>query len=85
MDETKLQLNPNFEHFDNLNLYSSPMKFFKLFLTQDIIEHITFQSNLYATQLSYQNNSTAINKIDKSEIESVIGIILMMGIHKLPN
>ena len=35
--------------------------------------------------MSYQNNSTAINNIDMPEIESVIGIILMMGIHKLPN
>ena len=46
---------------------------------------ITFQSNLYVTQLSQQNSTRAIKSFTKSEIKSTIGIILLMGIYKLPN
>ena len=83
--EEKLKLNENYEHFGNLTTFSSPMKYFKLFVNNELIDHITFQSNLYATQLSQQNSTRAIKSFTKSEIKSTIGIILLMGIYKLPN
>lgn len=83
--EQKLKLNNDNENVPLLRRYSSPMQFFSLFMNKDIIEHITFQSNLYATQVSQSKGSKSIKNISKSEIETVIGIILLMGIHKLPN
>ena len=78
-------MNENYEHFGNLTTFSSPMKYFKLFVNNELIDHITFQSNLYATQLSQQNCRRAFKSFTKSEIKSTIGIILLMGIYKLPN
>ena len=83
--EEKLKLNENYEHFGNLITFSSPVKYFKLFVNNELIDHMTFQSNLYATQLSQQNSTRAIKSFTKSEIKSTIGIILLMGIYKLPN
>ena len=48
--EEKLKLNENYEHFGNLTTFSSPMKYFKLFVNNELIDHIIFQSNLHATQ-----------------------------------
>ena len=53
-------------------------------MNNKLIDH-TFQSNLYATQLSQQNSTRAIMSVTKSEIKSTIGIMLLMGIYKLPN
>ena len=78
--EEKLKLNENYKHFDNLTTFSSPMKYFKLFVKNELIDYITSQSNLYATQLSQQNSTRAIKSFTKSEIKSTIGIILLMGI-----
>ena len=36
--------------FEQLRTLDSPIRFVDLFLTDDIIEHITFQTNLYSTQ-----------------------------------
>ena len=83
--EEKLKLNENYEHFGNVTKFSSPMKYFKLFVNNELIDHITFQSNLYATQLSQQKSRRAFKSFTKSEIKSTIGIILLMGIYKLPN
>ena len=54
-------------------------------MNNKLIDHTTFQSNLYATQLSQQNSTRAIISVTKSEIKSTIGIMLLMGIYKLPN
>ena len=83
--EEKLKLNENYEHFGNLTTSSSTMKYFKLFVNNELIDHITFQSNLYATQLSQQKSRRAFKSFTKSEIKSTIGIILLMGNYKLPN
>ena len=40
--EEKLKLNENYEHFGNLTTFSSPMKYFKLFVNNELIDHITF-------------------------------------------
>ena len=40
--EEKLKLNENYEHFGNLTTSSSTMKYFKLFVNNELIDHITF-------------------------------------------
>ena len=47
--EEKLKLNENYKHFGNLTTVSSPMKYFKLFVNNELIDRITFQSKLHAT------------------------------------
>ena len=57
----------------------SPLEYFKLFFDDKLISHIAHQSNLYATQKAGKSHSTNSN-----EIEQYLGILLMMGIIKLP-
>ena len=54
-------------------------------MNNELVDHITFHSNLYATQLSQQNSTRTMKSFTKSEIKSTIVIILLMGIYKLPN
>ena len=72
-----------------------PIEFVKLFLTEEI-ELITFHTNLYNTQrsingLATQNRNSAklshreVTDVSTSEIRKVLGIILYMGVIKLPN
>ena len=57
----------------------SPLQYFKLFFDDQLISHIADQSNLYAVQQTGRSHNTNSN-----EIEQYIGILLMMGIIKLP-
>ena len=61
------------------------MQFFRKFFNDRILEHITFQTNLYATQQSRRKGSEQIKTFPRNEIEKAIQIILLMGIHILPN
>ena len=61
------------------------MKYLKSFVNNELIDHITFQSNLYATQFSQQNSTRAIKSLTTSAINTTIGIILLMGTYKLPS
>ena len=61
------------------------MKFFREIVDDGILEHITFQTNLYATQQSQRKGSKQIKPFSRNEIEKTIGIILLTGIHKLSN
>lgn len=57
----------------------SPLQYLKLFFDDQIISHIADQSNLYAVQTTGRSHNTNSN-----EIEQYIGILLMMGVIKLP-
>ena len=70
---------------ETLKTRTSPMQFFREFVDDGILEHITFQTNLYATQQSQRKGSKQTKPCSRNEIEKAIGIILLMGIHKLPN
>ena len=61
------------------------MHFFREFVDDGILEHITFQTNLYATQQSQRKGCKQIKPFSRNEIEKGIGIILLIGTHKLPN
>ena len=70
---------------ETLKTRTSPMQFFREFVDDGILEHITFQTNLYATQQSQRKGSKQTKPFSRNEIEKAIEIILLMGIHKLPN
>ena len=61
------------------------MQFLREIVDDGILEHITFQTNLYATQQSQRKGSKQIKPVSRNEIEKTIGIILITGIHKLSN
>lgn len=62
----------------------TPYKLFKLLITDEIIDEIVFQTNLYAEQ-NFQKINKAYQPTDKEEIKTFIGINLLMGIKKLPS
>ena len=83
--ETNIEEKKLVPKIETLKTRSSPMQFFREFVDDGILEHITFQTNLYATQQSQRKGSKQIKPFSRNEIEKAIGIILLMGIHKLPN
>lgn len=58
----------------------SPVKLFKSIITDEMIEDIAFQTNLYAQQSGKRFVPT-----NKEEIEAFLGINLLMGIKRLPS
>ncbi len=76
---------------------SASEEFFQQFLTNELVEHITFQSNLYNTQRATRGYQPPTKKrgsgtlhgqakpVTEQELRQVLGIVLYMGVHKLPN
>ena len=58
--------------------------FHNLFITKDIWENTVFQSNLYNNWGSVNSGSRKVKQVSSEEIKLVIGVILFMGIVKLP-
>ena len=57
----------------------TPLKYFQVIWSDDIIDLLVQQTNLY----SVQQNGSSINR-NKSEIEQFIGIQMLMSIVSLP-
>eukprot|EP00795_Rhopilema_esculentum_P003858 gene3858-biopygen1962 len=57
----------------------NPVDYFKQFFSEDLIQHIAEQTNLYSVQQTGASIQTS-----KSEMEQYIGILIMMSIIKLP-
>lgn len=57
---------------------------FSIFITEEILENIVFQTNLYAEQM-YQTNGKPYKATSITEIKAFIGINILMGIKKLPS
>ncbi|CAH2089681.1 unnamed protein product [Euphydryas editha] len=57
----------------------SPIEYFRLFFSDDIISLIVQQTNLYSTQLK----GNSIN-ITEDDIKDFLAILVYMGVHKLP-
>ena len=83
---------------DNQTVLSEPIEFFRQFFNIDFIERTTFQTNLYNTQRSVQGYKVAVKRrrtsdtsfkkvkpVTQIEIQRLFGIVLYMGIHKLPS
>ncbi|XP_062538282.1 piggyBac transposable element-derived protein 3-like [Armigeres subalbatus] len=60
----------------------TPYQYFKRFFTDAIIQNITEQTNLYSEQKLGDGNSIDVTK---HEIEQFLGILVLMGIHKVPS
>ena len=70
---------------ETLKTRSAPMQFFREFVNDEILEHITFQTNLYATQQSQLKGSKEIRPFSRNKIQKAIAVLLLTGVHKLPN
>ena len=68
-----------------LTRFSSPMSFYELFVNDSIIDHTYEQTKLYNEWRRLNSSTRAVKDIEKKEIKTVIGIVLQMGIVKLPN
>ena len=81
-----------------MQITTQPMEFFKQFITNELLEEITFHTNLYNTQRATRGYKTAVKRrgssqtsfreiepVTKVELQQVFGIILYMGVHKLPS
>ena len=65
----------------SINIYEMrPVDFFKLFWTDNIIQTLVEQANLYSVQEQGKNISTCTKKI-----EHFLGLHILMGIMKLPD
>ena len=73
--------NLQFEQSDmpDLSEYETPVHFFKLFFSEDMIDMISKETNNYGLQ----NN--VIVATDSSEIEQLLGVFIRMGIFKVPS
>ena len=64
---------------------SNPGEFYKLFVTDEVIESILEETALHNEWRNINCSKQKVKKINEDEIRAVIGIILYMGIIKLPN
>jgi hypothetical protein len=83
VDERKLKINPDLEA--GLSKNSSPIEFFNLFVTSELLDMILEQTQLYATSQSINNSNNGMDEITVGDIKKALGIVLYMGILKLPN
>ena len=58
----------------------TPVEYFKLFMTDELVNYIVLQTDLYSVQQKLQSVSKTC-----SEIEQHIGMHLLMGINRLPS
>jgi hypothetical protein len=67
IDERKLKVNPDLEA--GLSKNSSPIEFFNLFVTSELLDMILEQTQLYATYQSLNNSKD--NKMDEITVEDI--------------
>ena len=54
------------------------------FLTDQLFDHIYYQTQLYNTWQNVSTGSKKVKEVSREEIRQFIGIILIMGVVKLP-
>ena len=79
----KLQL--NWECTGPLDSGSSPMSFFSLFFNDEFLEDITVQTNVYKAVSANDKGIKPAPPVEIDELKKVFGIILFMGIQKIPD
>ena len=67
-----------------ISRHSKAFDFYKLFVTDELIEAILEQTQLYNEWRNINSSRRKVKDITKDEIRTVIGIVLYMGIIKLP-
>ena len=55
------------------------------FFSDEIMNHITFQTNLYNNKISHPRGTKPASRVSREEIEKLFRIILFMGTEKFPN
>ncbi|XP_064607844.1 piggyBac transposable element-derived protein 3-like [Liolophura sinensis] len=83
--ERRLTLNQDFLETQSLSNNSSPISFFRAFMDENYIKEVAFQTNLYSTQSSQASGSRAPPAVTVEEINKALGILLYMGVVKMPN
>ena len=68
------------DNFTEVYEPKSSIEYFSELFTDDVIEDIVFQTNLYATQ----NDVNTTFNVSMSEMKKFIGILIYMGIVNLP-
>ena len=68
-----------------LRRFCSPISFFEIFVNDVIIDLIFEQTKLYNQWISLNSSARTVKDVKHEEIKIVIGIVLQMGIVKLPN
>lgn len=68
-----------------LILPSSPVGIFRLFFTASILEYITEQTNLYASQCMSTEEFQSWEIVTVAELEAFFGFMILMGIVQLPS
>ena len=66
----------------------TPVSVFRSFFTEEILNLITDQTNIYGRGKKSNDNqrkSSNWKDVSKKEIESFLGLIILMGINDLPN
>ena len=65
-----------------------PVSIFRTFFTEEILNLITDQTNIYGKgkkQSSNQRKTSKWKDVSKKEVESFLGLVILMGINDLPN
>ncbi|CAF1311490.1 unnamed protein product [Adineta ricciae] len=88
-DTANTMFTSSFNYFDGSALGNNivrPIDAFNEYISQDIIELIVNQTNVYGQQRCVEKgkNATDWKEIDSTQIYSFMGILLIMGFHKLP-
>lgn len=65
---------------NNFSSRSAPLAYFEVFFDAEVISNLVNQTNLFATQ----NNARNFVPVTEIEIKAYIGMLIQMGIHKLP-
>ena len=63
----------------------TPLGIFSKFFTDDFLESIVFQSNLYASQVMSEESFSNWHKISLEELKAYFGFYILMGINRLPS
>ena len=83
LKKKKLQLNQ--ELTGPLDSGSSPMSSLSLFFSDELLEDITFQTNLRNTASVNEKGTKPTTPVEVDKLKKVFGIVLFMGIEKFSN
>ena len=94
-DEDVEELNPMNESYVTHGGFTSislkqpePVSVFRTFFTEEILKRITDQTNIYGKRKKQSSNQRKTSKwkdVSKKEIESFLGLVILIGINDLPN
>ncbi|XP_070548371.1 piggyBac transposable element-derived protein 4-like [Ptychodera flava] len=72
--------------FHDLGCTGDQLDFFRLFMTDDFLDHLVRETNKYAQfkQDRLQKVDADWSPVDRNEMKAYFGVIILMGIHSLP-